>query len=65
MSEYNHYRGSIYHCIESGSEIEPIYIEDGLMVVDVDSGNIVKVGSFDELFQNGQMLIHQRILRIV
>ena len=50
MSEYNHYRGSIYHCIESGSEIEPIYIEDGLMVVDVDSGNIVEVGSFNELF---------------
>ena len=50
MSQYNHYRGSIYHCIESGSEIEPIYIEDGLMVVDVDSGNIVEVGSFNELF---------------
>ena len=44
MSEYNHYRGSIYHCIESGSEIEPIYIEDGLMVVDVDLGAVPIAG---------------------
>ena len=50
MSQYNHYRGSIYHCIENRSEIEPIYIEDGLMVVDVDLGNIIEVGSFNELF---------------
>ena len=41
MIEYNHYRGSIYHCFESGGEVEPIYIEDGLMVVDVDSGTCI------------------------
>ena len=50
MIEYNHYRGSIYHCFESGGEVKPIYIEDGLMVVDVDSGKIVEVGAFNELF---------------
>ena len=33
MTDYNLYRGSIFHCIEDGSNVKPVYFPDGLMVV--------------------------------
>ena len=33
MTNYNLYRGSIFHCIEDGGNVEPVYFPDGLMVV--------------------------------
>ena len=49
MSKNNFYRGSIYHCIESNGKLEPIYIKDGLMVVDTKSGCIIEVGEYISL----------------
>ncbi len=49
MSQSNFYRGSIYHCIESNGKLEPIYIKDGLMVVDTKSGCIIEVGEYISL----------------
>ena len=42
MTDYNLYRGSIFHCIENDSNVEPVYFPDGLMVVS--GGKIVEVG---------------------
>ena len=33
MTDYNLYRGSIFHCIEDASNVKPVYFPDGLMVV--------------------------------
>ena len=49
MSENNFFRGSIYHCIEANDNIEPIYIPDGLMVVNGESGRIVDIGAYSDL----------------
>jgi guanine deaminase len=49
VSEYNHYRGAIYHCTESNEVLEPNYFVDGLMVVDNDSGSIIEVGDFNQI----------------
>lgn len=46
MSQYNLFRASIYHCTESDRVIEAVYIPDGLMVVDSDSGQILDVGEY-------------------
>ena len=46
MSQYNLFRSSIYHCTESDRVIEAVYIPDGLMVVDSDSGQILDVGEY-------------------
>jgi len=46
MSQYNLFRSSIYHCTESDRVIEAVYIPDGLMVVDSDSGKILDVGEY-------------------
>jgi guanine deaminase len=46
MSQYNLFRASIYHCTESDRVIEAVYIPDGLMVVDNDSGQILEVGDY-------------------
>ncbi len=46
MSQYNLFRASIYHCTESDRAIEAVYIPDGLMVVDNDSGQILEVGDY-------------------
>ena len=47
MTDYKLYRGSIFHCIENASNIEPVYFQDGLMVVS--KGRIVEVGVYSEL----------------
>jgi len=47
MTDYNFYRGSIFHCIETSSGVEPAYYEDGLMVVKGE--RIVEVGDYVEL----------------
>ena len=44
MTDYNLYRGSIFHCIENASNVEPVYFPDGLMVVS--GGRIVEVGEY-------------------
>jgi len=41
MTDYNLYRGSIFHCIEDSSNVKPVYFPDGLMVVR--EGRIVEV----------------------
>jgi len=46
MSQYNLFRASIYHCTESDRVIEAVYIPDGLMVVDSDSGQILDLGEY-------------------
>ena len=51
MSENNFFRGSIYHCIEANDNIEPIYIPDGLMVVNGESGRIVDIGAYSDLIK--------------
>jgi len=51
MSENNFFRGSIYHCIEANDNIEPIYISDGLMVVNSESGRIVDIGAYSDLIK--------------
>ena len=43
MNDNNFFRASIYHCIETDGNIEPIYIPDGLMVVNKESGRIVDI----------------------
>tara|TARA_B100000470_G_scaffold36815_1_gene25944 strand:+ start:14152 stop:15465 length:1314 start_codon:yes stop_codon:yes gene_type:complete len=49
MSKNNFFRGSIYHCIETNDAIEPIYIADGLMVVNSETGRIADIGSYSDL----------------
>jgi len=49
MSKNNFFRGSIYHCIETNDTIEPIYIADGLMVVNSETGRIADIGSYSDL----------------
>ena len=46
MSQYNLFRASIYHCTESDRVIEAVYIPDGIMVVDSDSGKVLDVGEY-------------------
>ena len=49
MSKNNFFRGSIYHCLETSGNLKPAYFEDGLMVVDNESGKIVDVGNYSDL----------------
>ena len=59
MTDYSLYRGSIFHCIENGSNVEPVYFPDGLMAVS--GGRIVEVGEYSELsakFSSGDFLVH-------
>ena len=49
MSRNNFFRGSIYHCLETSGNLKPAYFEDGLMVVDNESGKIVDVGNYSDL----------------
>ena len=42
MSKNNYFRGSIYHCLETSGNLKPAYFEDGLMVVEKESGKIVE-----------------------
>ena len=61
MNNNNFYRASIYHCIETNGNIEPIYFDDGLMVVNSESGRIVDIGSYSELtsyWDTSNNLIH-------
>ena len=61
MSQNNFFRGSIYHCVEKNGNLFPIYFDDGLMVVDKESGRIVDVGSFSDLtstWDTSNNLIH-------
>ena len=48
MNDNNFFRASIYHCIETDGNIEPIYIPDGLMVVNKESGRIVDIGRYSD-----------------
>ena len=52
MNNNNFYRAPIYHCIETNGNVEPIYIADGLMVVNSKSGRIVDIGSYSDLTSN-------------
>lgn len=52
MNDNNFFRASIYHCIETDGNIEPIYIPDGLMVVNKESGRIVDIGRYSDLSNN-------------
>ena len=59
MTEYNLYRGSIFHCIEDGSNVQPIYFPDGLLVVS--GGKILEVGEYSILsakFNSGESIVH-------
>ena len=47
MTNHSLYRGSIFHCIETSSGVEPAYHEDGLMVIKGE--RIVEVGGYAEL----------------
>ena len=61
MSQYKLFRGSIYHCIESAGNVKPVFISDGLMVVDRESGRVVKVGEYSVLssdYDTSKSLIH-------
>jgi len=61
VNNNNFYRASIYHCIETNGNIEPIYFDDGLMVVNSESGRIVDIGSYSELtsyWDTSNNLIH-------
>ena len=49
MSKNNYFRGSIYHCLETSGNLKPAYFEDGLMVVDKESGKIIDVGTYSDL----------------
>ena len=40
MSNNSYFRSSIYHCVERSASLTPVYFEDGLLVVDIDSGKI-------------------------
>jgi len=52
VNKNNFYRAPIYHCIETNGNVEPIYIADGLMVVNSKSGRIVDIGSYSDLTSN-------------
>jgi len=52
VNNNNFYRAPIYHCIETNGNVEPIYIADGLMVVNSKSGRIVDIGSYSDLTSN-------------
>ena len=52
MNNNNFYRAPIYHCIETNGNVEPIYFDDGLMVVNSESGRIVDIGSYSDLTSN-------------
>ena len=52
MNDNNFFRASIYHCIETDGNIEPIYIPDGLMVVNKESGRIIDIGRYSDLSNN-------------
>jgi len=52
VNDNNFFRASIYHCIETDGNIEPIYIPDGLMVVNKESGRIVDIGRYSDLSNN-------------
>ena len=59
MTDYNLYRGSIFHCIEDASNVKPVYFPDGLMVVS--EGRIVEVGEYSKLsvrFSSGNPIVH-------
>ena len=59
MTKHNLYRGSIFHCIEDGSNVKPVYFPDGLMVVS--EGKIVEVGEYSKLsvrFSSGDPIVH-------
>ena len=61
MSQNNFFRGSIYHCVEKNGNLNPFYFDDGLMVVDNETGRIVDVGSFSDLtstWDTSNNLIH-------
>mgnify|MGYP003305371493 FL=1 len=49
MSQNNYFRSSIYHCVETNGGFKPVYFEDGLLVVDSDSGKIIDVGNFSDI----------------
>ena len=57
----NFFRGDIYHCIENNGDIEPIFVADGLMVVDSTSGRIIDIGSYSvlkETWDTSEQLVH-------
>ena len=59
MTDHNLYRGSIFHCIEDGGDVEPVYFPDGLMVVS--GGRIVEVGEYSKLssrFGSQDSIVH-------
>ena len=47
MTNHSLYRSSIFHCIETSGGVEPVYYEDGLMVIEGE--RIVEVGDYAEL----------------
>ena len=47
MTNHSLYRSSIFHCIETSGGVEPVYYEDGLMVIK--GARIVEVGDYAEL----------------
>ena len=49
MSNNSYFRSSIYHCVERSASLTPVYFEDGLLVVDIDSGKIIDVGNFSDI----------------
>ena len=49
MSNNSYFRSSIYHCVENSASLTPVYFEDGLLVVDSDSGKIIDVGNFSDI----------------
>ena len=49
MSKNSYFRSSIYHCVERSASLTPVYFEDGLLVVDIDSGKIIDVGNFSDI----------------
>ena len=66
MTAYNLYRGSIFHCIENASNVEPIYFQDGLMVVS--GGKIVEVGEYSKLssrYDSGDSIVHFKYSLII
>ena len=61
MMSNNFFRGDIYHCIENNGDIEPIFVADGLMVVDSTSGRIIDIGSYSvlkETWDTSEQLVH-------
>ena len=49
MSNNSYFRSSIYHCVETNGRLKPGYFEDGLLVVDSDSGKVIDVGNFSDI----------------